>query len=269
MGRGIILFLCSSFRGIKMEEKFRLPFDDLAPLETFNPDAFIPKNPDERDVCNFVLSLAVFYNDFKDIAWAHSRLSLGRTDDPVISRYQGQYSGMQNHLFKLTCSIFHEIFRGIEKNVETLKHPILQEVTRKLSSENRAAWLELVNLSQEKYSSSDPDFRNILLLIRHKTGSHISPNEMGIGYKKGFYKVDGTAASDAYISRGHTLGTSRFYFGDVAVIGYMSSSIITKMELTVFIEKVNKVQDKVNRALRFVVENFIMTRGYGFSKAKE
>lgn len=220
-------------------------------------------------LCNFVLTLAVFFNDFKDNAWAYHQLRLGQTNDPPYTRYQGEYTGMQNHLFKSICSLFHELLNLISDNLNTLKHPDFMEIDRKLNRADKSTWNDLLALSADKDDSSDPEFRQILLLIRHKLCGHLSQHEVGRGYKHGFYKTDGSKVSEAFISRGLTMNDTRLYFADVPVIGYMDKVIKGKMTAVKFFEKLNIIQRKVNSALMSIAYNYIIVRDGAYHKFQE
>jgi hypothetical protein len=72
--------------------------DDLAKLESFDPLAFEADGTASQDVCNFVLTLALIFNDLKDLVYAHVTL---QTQKPIgsfrISRPWGAYSGIDLH----------------------------------------------------------------------------------------------------------------------------------------------------------------------------
>jgi hypothetical protein len=50
------------------DPKHHLPgFDTLARLQTFDPNAFIANDKQEQKVCDFILALALIFNDLKDM----------------------------------------------------------------------------------------------------------------------------------------------------------------------------------------------------------
>ena len=54
----------------------------LAPLETFDPEAFIGDDVAPQSLCNLILTLALIYNDCKDIIAAHITLQEARPSEP-------------------------------------------------------------------------------------------------------------------------------------------------------------------------------------------
>ncbi len=59
---------------------FRQECEMLAAPETFEPEAFRGNEKVPQAVCNFVLVLALIYNDCKDAIYAHIALDASRGD---------------------------------------------------------------------------------------------------------------------------------------------------------------------------------------------
>ena len=58
---------------------------ELAPLQTLHPDAFMGDSKVPQDMCNFVLALALIYNDCKDGLFSNRLLVDSRpTGEPKI-----------------------------------------------------------------------------------------------------------------------------------------------------------------------------------------
>lgn len=51
-------------------KSFQDECSELAPLETFDPAAFLGDEAVPQELCNFILSLALIYNDCKDITYS-------------------------------------------------------------------------------------------------------------------------------------------------------------------------------------------------------
>jgi hypothetical protein len=77
---------------------FKAECAQLAPLETFDPAVFEPSGDVSQEMCDFVLALALIYNDCKDLVYANlalvdarpaegmgrTRCSIRRTAPPLI-----------------------------------------------------------------------------------------------------------------------------------------------------------------------------------------
>jgi hypothetical protein len=71
----------------------------LAALETFDPKAFVGAKEWPQELCNFVLALALAYNDFKDVIFAQALLATVRpTNVERPTTAVGHYAGLYHHL---------------------------------------------------------------------------------------------------------------------------------------------------------------------------
>lgn len=243
----------------------KLPgFDQLAPLATFDPEAFIDDDMQAQHVCNFVLSLALIYNDFKNLMWAFHYLSDGKPENPdKISAYGGQYAAFKNHLLRLHFSVINELFQLIEDNANILAHPTLVETIRLLPKAAKECWQALVEVSTKK-DTKNKFIKDIFHRVRNKITYHSDVKEIAAGYRSFFYGSDGHPKMQAFISMGDGLSSTRFYFADAVVEGYLNLKIGTnKPEL---IKQSNKLFTDVNVALNLIVKKFITVRGFAWRK---
>src|SRR5258705_1291558 len=83
----------------------------LAALETFDPEAFRGNEKVPQTVCNFVLALALIYNDCKDAIYAHVAVAACKPDGPPQkTKVWGAMSGAQFHAFRGLAGLMHELF---------------------------------------------------------------------------------------------------------------------------------------------------------------
>src|SRR5262245_35065887 len=83
-------------------------------LETFNPAAFVEDGKVSQELCNFMLALALIYNDFKNLMYAGFKLRESKpTGTPEPTAVWGTYSGMDTHIYRLLIGLLHELFELI------------------------------------------------------------------------------------------------------------------------------------------------------------
>lgn len=248
-----------------------LGFNLLAPLSSVSPEAFIPKNkqdPKEQEVCNFVLALALVYNDFKDIHWARASLTKfgEKLDLTKLSAQCGQYSGLGLHLLRLLYGSMNELMVLIRSHPAALGHPLFSEIIHSLNADERKVWAEILAMS--KGEKGEPgSLQDIMHKIRNKSAFHywdIKP--LGCGYAQ-FFSAGGPGTEGALFSRGNTILASRFYFADAAVSGYFN--ILVKTAQKDFKEHLNKFINQSDSVLFKIVDRFIAKRGYAWSSPKE
>jgi hypothetical protein len=74
----------------------------LSLLETFDSRAFAPDDTYSQQVCDVVLSLALVFNDLKDVLVAHDLLATAAPKErAAISAEVGEYNGLVLHLVRL------------------------------------------------------------------------------------------------------------------------------------------------------------------------
>ena len=119
------------------------PFEDnsfeaqclsLGPLETFDPIAFQGDKTVPQCVCNFVLALALAFNDLKDIFYGHIVLQDYKQDETTRPRTRafGLYSGMNLHFLRLIMGTVHELLDLIEEEKAVIQHESFRETVRLL-----------------------------------------------------------------------------------------------------------------------------------------
>lgn len=265
-GRVFPGFFCWSGRGRRVW-KMRLPgFEDLAPLETFDPEVFVSGDEKEQKICNFMLSLALTYNDLKDLAWAG--VNLKDTDHDGMDKktaYNGQHSGFFYHIDKIICSVINELVDLIKKNVNLFQEPLFVKLLNSLPKDIRNTWASLVDYAEkEKVQDSLLKF---IHFIRNKVSYHSDPKAIFAGYNRFFYNGTNTPKMNCYISRGSNMSSTRFYFADAIIEGYIDC--LKDRSTCNFREEENKLLSNINNVLHRMVINFISVRGSCFRGVKE
>ena len=227
------------------------------PLETFDPAAFVADENVPQEVCNFVLALALAYNDIKDVTEAHHRLK--EHDPPGPFRKQvdfGMQAGRKVHLIRYQVGLVNELCGLIRKNEKIIGQPLLQFLIRQMPPKSRAAWQSLVDTATGKLQTGP--LAQAVARIRQKMIFHYDSEEIFNGYKRHFF--DGTTAKDqAYISRGNTMAESRFYFADAAAEGYLDIRS-DQDQTTGLAESVIGAMRDANFAIMQLVNSFIQKR---------
>jgi len=159
--------------------------DDLANFESFDPLVFEADGTVSQDVCNFVLTLSLIFNDIKDLVYAHLTL---QTQKPIgsfrISRLWGAYNGIELHLLRLMVGLFHEIIDLIKRSDKAITDPFFQSVLTSISKQEREIWYSLVSVAQGKQTTTLEN--HFALFVRNKLIFHYDPKEIYWGYHNFF-----------------------------------------------------------------------------------
>ena len=131
-----------------------------------------------QPICNFILALAVIYNDYADIEFAQTLRNQARPcDDAIESPEFGYHKALGLHLGKLLASLIFELFALIRDNAKLLEGVEYLSIYKKLPKQIKISWSEIVGIA------ISPDARKttngkMLLMARHKVTSHylISPD---------------------------------------------------------------------------------------------
>lgn len=232
----------------------------LAPVQTFAPEAFLPGPDAPANVCAFVLSLSVIYNDFKDLALADHLL---RSNPPAVTEgidaERGQYCGLQGHILRLLGGLVHELLRLTADNEYVLSDPAFTKALARCPRPSREAW-DAVAAAALAHAGSDPLLK-ALLLLRNKISFHYDPKEIANGYRAAFSSP--ARYGRPCISRGITLQSSRHYFADAAAQAYFFAKTGGAAPDSL-LRWDSPMVVAVNRALAEIVEAFIASRNHAF-----
>ncbi len=240
---------------------FQEECSELAQLESFDPLAFQADDKVPQDLCNFVLTLALIFNDCKDLIYAYLAVDQSRSDGRCgRNRLGGALSGFKFHIFRTVIGLLHELFNLIRKNEPILQQPFLQSVVRQIDPSAREAWKTVVAVALG--STPSDVLGKSLLLVRNKMSFHYDGKPIFIGYSHHFLNAE-HLDDRAFISRGHSMKETRFYFADAAALGYLRS-IAGRENIDMIITKVAELLDPISHSLVALVNSFIQKRGFAF-----
>ena len=238
----------------------------LAPLQTFDPNAFVGNHEVPQNICSFVLALALVYNDCKNGMFSNLLLAdFKPVGNPKTSRAWGAYSGIKFHYIRLHLGLLHELFKLIEENRDAIQHSFFNSVIKLLPRRARGSWHDLVAASLGRGTSSP--LGKTLLMVRNKVAFHYDCKEIYRGYRKHFFR-NGNMIESAFVSRGASMRRSRLYFADAAVGGYFQSQF-DRRQVDEFMKRVADITGDLNRAIILIVDRFIQKRGYAYQDYKE
>lgn len=239
---------------------------DLARLESFDPDAFRGDDNVPQGVCNFVLTLALVFNDFRDLVHLHNFLLSKKPSGAFkINRHWGSYNGAWFHSIRLMVALIHEILNLLHTNQKTLAHPFFEAVLKQIPREAREHWSALVQAAQGK--QVDTLVGKFALLIRNKLVFHYDPKEIFTGYSR-FFSSHRTGAESAFLSRGASMSQTRYFFADAAAQGYLTRDIQDRIAEDLVTELM-AIMPGLGYSLMSVIHHFIQKRGFTYKIAKE
>ena len=235
-------------------------FAKLANLQYFDYKAFYEDSLVSKEVCGFVLSLALIYNDIKNTGLLNEALNDSRPSGSYLERQDwGEYTAMLNFIDRISMGILHELFNLIKSHQNVLEDKFFKEVIKSINKDVKIFWKALVDTSLENYSNNK--LAKDLMIIRNKISYHYDPKAISNGYKHIFENKENMMK--AYISRGKNMPESRFYFADAAVDGCMQN-IYGSEDISHFLNSISENLEKLNHSLLHIINNFITKRGYGF-----
>ena len=235
----------------------------LESLQTFDPVAFEGDDKVPQRLCNFVLALALIYNDCKNMTYAGTLLKECRPPGPEKTAVWGTYAGTDRHLFRLMISSVHELFNLIKDHEDVLSHEFFVKVIKRLPQPSRESWASLTSAATG--ATPKDEFGHMLLRIRNKIVFHYDPKEIFRGFKRQFLGK-ARLQDRAYISRGLSMAASRFYFADAAVDGYFQE-MVGEDEVKQLSAKIHDVIESLNWALLSLVDRFIQQRRFAYRTA--
>lgn len=240
---------------------FQEECSELAQLETFDPLAFQADDKVPQDLCNFILTLALIYNDCKNLIYAYIVTAQSRPEGRFVrNRLWGALSGIQFHIFRTVIGLLHELFNLIRSNKSLLQQPFFKSIVRQIDPSARNAWETVVAVALGN-TPSDTLGKN-LLLVRNKMSFHYDGKAIFIGYSHHFLKSE-HLDKRAFISRGNSMKESRFYFADAAATGYLRS-IVGRKNMEELIVKIGDMLSPINYSLMAIVNSYIQKRGFAY-----
>ena len=228
-----------------------------------DPRLLFKGKDDERG--RFFLSLALVYNDLKGIAflqWLAKEREVQRPEGEV-SAEAGNFNGTQLQLTRYLAGLLYELCKLIEEHHEIVQSMPVTALVARTPMEARASWNRLVDVALKREGRRD-ELRTLLERIRDNLTFHYyKPKDLSLGFERHFFELEKTAHNEsAYYSPGKTMEFTRFFYADAAAqAGVLRWAAIIHIEKAT--DEISALAGKVNVALRFIVEEFILERSKG------
>jgi hypothetical protein len=244
-----------------------LPLDtlvkDLAPLEYVQPEVFAPDGKVPAHVCNLVLSLALAYNDLRDVMMAHVLLTEARPlNAPDISPARGNFGGLRSAVRRIQAGVVHELLDLVRRSKAAATHPSFLALTRKLTPAGRSAWASITDVAFDQ--PKNDALGKALLFLRNKLAFHYDPTEIGSALQSYLAKAPDKRL---FISRGNGMRHTRFYFADGAAERYLLDKAADPV-VEEFLNAEGDLLDHVNQALYELVTRFVEYRGFAYRQPR-
>jgi len=235
--------------------------NELADPEIFTPEVFVGDERFPQSVCDFMLALALVFNDFKDLFASQEMMQGIAPGDGPPTAARGMFGGLHVHWVRLLAGVIHELTELIAKNKTVIDSAAFRKILKRLPRTAREMWASVVASATSSGPRGDR-FGRLVYYTRMKVGFHYDTKEIARGYRNRFLP----ASSDPpYISRGKNMAATRFYFADAAAEMYMmeKAGASTGKE---FFTAGWKLLPEIGHALREIVTTFIALRNSQLSK---
>lgn len=240
-----------------MKNKFLEAAAQLSALQTFDKNVFVGNEKYPQELCDFVLALALIWNDFKNLNIYFDIIEDAKVDYPFkspLSPQMGEVGGHLVYIEKMEIALIHELFKLVKDSKKVVDLPVFQSIIRHLRQQNKDAWNTLVNYINNKADAKTP-LGKALLMIRHKVANHYDPSQIFKGYAIKFLK----SSEVPFISRGDCQARHRFHFADAAVQEYYKSFHDNLPDHDFYLN-INTIRFDLIKALCAIVEDFIQKR---------
>jgi hypothetical protein len=235
---------------------------NLSPLETFDKDVFKSDSKYSQELCNFVLTLALIWNDNKNLNVYNDFIEAAKPKgvefvnpkEMPITTLWGELSGHLIYLEKMQIALIHELCEVIKNSKNVLVTQIFNEIVKQRQKIVRESWRTIVDFANGASKFKSP-FGNALFMIRNKIANHYDPKEIYKGYVKKFSNPD----TIPFISRGSAMCEHRFYFADAAAQEYYRS-FQDNIHQEIFYKNFNIIRNNLNLSIAGIVQGFIQKR---------
>lgn len=240
----------------------------LAPLETFDPKVFIGDSERPQELCDFILALALAYNDFRDVTFGrilHSELPVPRQAIPSLEL--GEWAALRIFIIRVQIGYVHELLTLVQENKELVGTPAFSSLFKSLSKEGKEAWNFIYGIATG--AESGGGLAKLLVRVRNKISFHYDQEELAKGFKHAF--SNDPVTNQPFISRGDSLVGTRFYFADAAAEAYLKLRIDPDNEAAIeLLWGTGELLEKVNLALNEMIVRFIQVKsGYRKFRRRE
>lgn len=226
----------------------------LQPLERIDTRVFNGDETCPQHVCDFVLSLALAFNDLRDLLIAERLLRSTGTEDKRATVERGQFGGAQVHLFRLLAGFLHELVDLIRKERKSPCHPFFKSLLSEIPTPAVSMWRTVVDTAFASGPHGN-DFGRFLFDTRNTVAFHYDSKVIGRGFRARFEDREGPP----FASIGSSMAETRFYFGDAAAQEVMWQKAGAD-SVDEFLKDRWEILNPVSHALREIVTHFIRMR---------
>lgn len=153
----------------------------LTPPEPFDARVFLADDTCSQDVCDFVLSLALAFDDFRDVILGQQVILDAVPEGAEPTKERGSAGGISAHLFRVLTALVHELLVLIDANRKVLHDPFFVRVVKKLHPEAARAWKTLT--STEKGAKSKDPLARLVYFARNKVAFHYDQKALASAYR--------------------------------------------------------------------------------------
>lgn len=245
-------------------QSFREAFSRLTNLKEFSVEAFIATEKTEQQICDFILTLALIYNDIKNIDLCASLLGASKPEGEFTPcPAWGEYSALAFFFNRLRISIINELMNLIKNYGTLIEEPLFERTIKQISTKSRESWQLIVDATISNGEMSP--IRNPYFMIRNKTIFHYDIKQISAGYRDFFRKLRPNLPP--MISRGMQMIQTRLYFADAAAEGCLNLALGNKPVHEFFSQLENNLSH-LNQALQDIVQKFITIRAPGWKRVR-
>ena len=162
----------------------RCPDFDLAelkdyPRELLLRDPSAPEDSFRERLKRLTLTLALAFNDCKDLSWVFCQLSYGEPPEKKVSNYVGQWNGMRGFVVRTLVGFVGELVRALEKNRDLLDSTEFKEATTRIAPDFRWAWDELLQMVGSGNQGADDraPVAKLTVNLRNKLSFHYASDK--------------------------------------------------------------------------------------------
>lgn len=243
--------------------KYRDEVNALSPLESVDPATFIGDEETPQNVCDFVVALALAFNDLHDVMMAINLVvDVELADRDEISKNRGSKAGLNTSLRVAMAGAVNELLVLIKNNRPVLREPAFEKVLKAIGRSSADDWNSLVSSATEEKAKGS--LEESLVFLRNKVAFHYDAARIGSGFRRYFEKP----GEKAYVSRGSTVRSTRFYFADAARQRYMLDLCEANDDLLKFLQGESMFLEKVALTLHAIVTRFPATRNHAWREVR-
>ncbi|MFZ2492965.1 MAG: hypothetical protein WA208_15890 [Thermoanaerobaculia bacterium] len=234
----------------------------LAPLESFDPSAFVARDDAATQAaCDFVLALALVFNDVQNLLMAYSLfLPQAPADGIGLTPERGKFNGTELQLYRMLVATLQELFYLVSTKPKARRSPAFVRAVKQLPREYRETWTTILDVAEKKdvIRGTDPD-REFLTIVRNNVSFHYGPKALRVAFDAAF-PFAATPGAEPLVSRGDRIPEARFYFADRAAQKAIEQWLGDEDLHQYFFRREQQLR-QIAGTLYFLVVRFVESRG--------